>query len=74
MRGAIRALVEPVWVDQRMRHRQQARALMVIDDDHVEPGVAGLLQRLERLRSAIDAHGDLAPRAFSSTSALPEGP
>ena len=58
VRGAVRALVEAVGIDQRMGDREQAGALVVVDDDHVEPGRAGLLQRLERLRSAIDAHRD----------------
>ena len=41
-----------------MRDREQARALVMVDDDHVEPGRLGLLERLERLRAAIDADRD----------------
>ena len=55
------ALVEPVGVDHRERDRKQARALVMVDDDHVEPGGLGLLERLERLRAAID--GDRQARA-----------
>ena len=40
-----------------------ARALVMIDDNDVEPGVLGFVERLERLRAAIDANGDAsAPR------------
>ena len=38
-----------------MGDRQQGRALVVVDDDHVEPAGLRFLQRLERLRAAIDA-------------------
>ena len=38
-----------------MRDREQAGALVMVDDDDVEPGRAGLLERFERLRPAIDA-------------------
>ena len=38
VRSAVLALVEPVGIDQRMRDRKQARALVVVDDDDVEPG------------------------------------
>ena len=55
------AFVEPVGVDQRERDREQARALVMVDDDHVEAGGVGLLERLERLRAAID--GDDQARA-----------
>ena len=34
---------------------KQAGALVVVDDDHVEAGGFGLLERVERLRAAIDA-------------------
>ncbi len=60
MRGAL-ALVEPVGVDDRMGDGKRGRAFVVIDDDHVEPGVARRLQGLERQRAAID--GDDQPRA-----------
>ena len=58
MRGAVRALVEPVGIDHRMRDGEQAGALVMIDHDHVEPGRARFLERLERLRPAIDADRD----------------
>ncbi len=63
MRGAVIALVEAVGIDQRIGDRKQARALMVIDDDDVEPRPARFLERLEGLGAAIDAHRDArAPR------------
>ena len=74
VRGAVRALIEPVRIDQRDGDGEQAGALVVVDDDHVEPGSARLLQRLERLRAAVDADRDARALAFSSTSALPDGP
>ena len=40
------------------RDGKQARALVVVDHDHVEPGGFRLLERVERLRAAIDADGD----------------
>ena len=52
--GADFAFVEAVGVDHRHRHREQRGALVMIDDDHVEPGRRGLVERLERLRAAID--------------------
>ena len=74
VRRPVRILVEPVGIDQRVRRRKLARALVMIDDDHVEPGDPCFVERVERLRATIDANGDVAPRAFSSTSALPDGP
>lgn len=55
------ALVEPVGVHQRMGHRQRGGAFVVIDDDHVHHRRARHLQRVERLRAAIDRHDQ--PRA-----------
>ena len=63
VRGAVRALVETVGVDQRVGDGEQAGALMMVDDDHVEPGVARFLERIERLRAAVDADRD--GRAFA---------
>ncbi len=51
-------LVEPVRVDQGERARQQRLADVMIDDDHVEPGVGGGRQRVMRGRAAIDGHHD----------------
>ena len=62
VRGADLAFVEAVGVDHRNARRGSRRgALVVVDDDHVEPGRRGLLERLERLRAAID--GDRQARA-----------
>ena len=59
VRGAVRALVEPVGIDHaRCATGKQARALVMVDDDHVEPGGLGFLERFERLRAAIDADRD----------------
>jgi hypothetical protein len=33
----------------------------MVADDHVEPGVGRFLQRVERLRAAIDGDARLAP-------------
>jgi hypothetical protein len=49
-------------------------AFVVIDDDHVAPGVARHLQRLERLRAAIDGDDQARAFSFSLTSASPDGP
>ena len=38
VRGAVLAFVEAVGVDHRDGDREQAGALVVVDDDHVEPG------------------------------------
>ena len=54
VRRAELAFVEPVGVDQREGDRKRRRALVMVDDDHVEAGVLRLLKRFERLRSAID--------------------
>src|SRR4029078_11897997 len=63
VRGPVRALVEAVGVDQRECDRKQAGALVMVDDDHVERGRAGFLERVEGLRPAIDADRDApAPR------------
>ena len=40
------------------RDGKQARALVVVDDDDVEPGGLGFVERLERLRAAIDGDGE----------------
>ena len=74
MRRAVRALVEAVGVDQRMRQREQARALVVIDDDHVEPGIAASSSASNAWAPQSTHTAMLAPRALSSTSALPDGP
>ena len=58
VRCAVRALVEPVGVDHRVRDRKQAGALVVVDDDHVELRRAGFLERFESLRAAVDADRD----------------
>ena len=58
MSSAKLALVEAVRIDHREGHRKQRRALVVIDDDHVEARVLRLLKRLEGLRPAIDGHGE----------------
>ena len=54
-----------------MRVGKRGGALVMVADDDVEPGVCGLVERLERLRAAIDGDARLAPRRFSSTSAAP---
>ena len=58
---SIRAFIEPIGIDQRMSDGEQARALMMIDDDHVEPRGARFLERLERLCPAIDTDRDACP-------------
>ena len=58
VRCAVVALVESVGVDHCMSDREQARALVMIDDDDVELSRMCLLERLERLRPAVDAYGD----------------
>ena len=65
VRRAVRALVETVGVDQRVRDRKQAGALVVIDDDHVEHRRAGFLERFVRLRAAVDADCDRSRRGPS---------
>ena len=74
MRRAIFALVKPVGVDQCMRDREQAGALVVVDDDHVEPGRLGLSSASKACAPQSTHTATLAPFSFSSTSALPEGP
>ena len=64
VRRPVIAFVEAVGVDQRMRDREQACTLMVVDDDDIEPGRLGFFQRLERLRSAVDAHRDAGTAPF----------
>src|SRR4029079_3762264 len=58
MRSSVFAFVEAIGIDHRMGDRKQGCALMVVDDDYVELGSFGLFERLERLRSAIDADRD----------------
>ena len=58
VRGSVLALVQSVGVDHGVRDRKQARALVMVDDDDVEPGGFGLLERVERLRAAVDADRD----------------
>lgn len=53
VRGAF-GLVEAVGVYQRERVRERGRAFVVVDDDHVDLRVAGGVERVERLRAAID--------------------
>ena len=56
------ALVEPVRVDDRDGPRQQRLGDVMIDDDHLEPGLRGVRQRQMRRRAAID--GDDDPHAL----------
>ena len=51
---AVGALVEAVGVDHGESDREFAGALMMVDDDHVEFGRAGLVERFERLCATID--------------------
>ena len=67
----ILAFVEPVGIDQRVRDGQQGRALVMVDDDHVEFCRAGLLQRLEGLGSAVDAHDDVRAAVLQFDQGLP---
>ena len=50
------ALVEPVRVDDRDRPRQQRFGDVMIDDDHLEPGLCGIRQRQMGRRAAIDGY------------------
>jgi hypothetical protein len=54
-----RPFVEAVGIDDRQRLGKRARAFVVIDDDHLQPGGAGGGERLERLGAAIDRHHQL---------------
>ena len=58
VRRAFRAFVEAVGIDQRVRGRKQAGALVMVDDDHVELRRARFLERFERLCAAVDAERD----------------
>ena len=74
MRGAIRALVEAIGIDQRVGDREQARALVVIDDDDVEPGGPSFVQRLEGLGTAIYADGNGGPTTLEFNECFSSGP
>ena len=54
MRRTHFTLVEPVGIDQCRRLGQLGRAFVVIDHDHVDPGIMRHQQRLVRHRAAID--------------------
>ena len=56
MGRALLAFVEAVGIDHGHRLRQRGRTLMMVADDHVEPGGRGLGQCVERLRTAIDGN------------------
>ncbi len=59
---AVRArLVEPVRIDHGERARQQRLRDVMIDDDHVEPGLGRGRQRVMRGRAAIHRHDDRRP-------------
>ena len=75
VRRAVRALVEPVGVDQRIGDGKQARALVMVDDDHVEPGRLAP-RRAPRTPARRNRRRRRRSRraALSSTSALPDGP
>ena len=53
VRGADFVLVQAVGIDNGMGDRQQSRALVMIDDDHIQLRCLGGFQRLERLRLAL---------------------
>ncbi len=55
VRCSLRSFVETIGVDQREGLGKQARALMVVDHDHVEAGVRCLLESIERLCATVDA-------------------
>ena len=61
VRRADFALVEPVGIDHRVRDGKAGGALVMVADDDVEAGIGRLLERIERLRAAID--GDRQARA-----------
>src|SRR3546814_2588666 len=65
--GALVALVEAVRIDQRMGDGKRARALVVIDDDHVNADGSGHFKRLEGLGAAIDGDDQLGA-AFGDRS------
>ena len=48
------ALVEPIGIDERVRDRKRGGAFVVIDHDHVHARGLRHVERLERLRAAID--------------------
>ena len=58
------AFVEAVGVDQGEGHWQQARALVMVDDDHLKTGRFGLLECLERLGAAIDGDREAGAALF----------
>ena len=51
-------LVEPVRVDDGEGPRQQRFGDVMIDDDHLEPGLRGVIQRQMGRSAAIDGHDD----------------
>ncbi len=51
-------LVEPVRVDDRDGPRQQRLGDVMIDDDHLEPGLRGIVQRQVGRGAAIDGYDD----------------
>jgi hypothetical protein len=62
MRRADLAFIEPVWVHHRHGTRQLMRAFVVIDHDHLHPGIRRHGQRIMRHGAAIDRDDQL--RAF----------
>ena len=74
VRRAELAFVEPVRVDQREGDRKQGRALVMVDDDDVEARVLRLLQRLERLRAAIDGDGEACSALLQLDQGRARGP
>ena len=52
---------ETIGIDQRVGDREEARALVMVDDDDVETGRLRLLKRVESLSAAIDADGEMRP-------------
>ena len=56
---AVRAVVvQPVGVDHGARLRQPRLAQVVVDHDHVEPGLGGVVERVEGADPAIDGDHD----------------
>src|SRR3546814_2212991 len=54
--------VEPVGVHESESVRQRRRALMMIDDDHLDPRRLGLGDRVECLRAAVDGDDEFRAR------------
>ena len=74
VRGAL-ALVEPVGIDQCESGRQLGGAFVMIDDDHLDPGVLRERQRLERLQAPQSTVTiSFVPPSPILSSASPEGP